>query len=91
MITELFFTGASPKKIQFWHADVVNTSDGCEFPDEKVCWRDLPLCREVEDLTEEPDARIGTGDGDTESQGEAAWPVQIQCLLILCPRISKKK
>lgn len=31
---------------------------------------DLRLYPETEDLTEDPEARIGTGDGETWSQGE---------------------
>lgn len=41
-----------------------------EVSDEKLSWCDLPLCLETEDLVEDPEARIGTGDGETWSQGE---------------------
>lgn len=54
-----------------------NTSDCCDFSVEKRnCW-DLPPYREFEDLMEDPDALIGTGEGATLSQGEAAPAVEI--------------
>ena len=63
-------------KVYFWQSDAFNTSDRCEFSAEKVSWWDLPRYRELEDLAEDPEARIGTGDGDTVSQGDAACPVK---------------
>lgn len=42
---------------------------------EKVSWWDLPPYLEVEDLNDDPEARIGTGEGEMWSQGEAAEPV----------------
>nr|GLL49484.1 hypothetical protein Itr_chr15CG10530 [Ipomoea trifida] len=49
-----------------------DTSDIREVLAEEESRLDFPPYREPEDLTEEPDARIGVGDGATLSQGEAA-------------------
>jgi len=46
------------------------TSYVSEFSEEKASLCDLRLYPETEDLTKEPEARIGTGDGETWSQGE---------------------
>nr|GME03287.1 hypothetical protein Iba_scaffold595CG0040 [Ipomoea batatas] len=54
-----------------------DTSDNRKVLAEEESRLDFPPYREPEDLTEEPDARIGVGDGVTLSQGEAA-PVDLQ-------------
>lgn len=49
-----------------------NTSSCFNFSVDKGRCCDLPLYREFEDLMEDPAALIGTGEGATLSQGEAA-------------------
>lgn len=62
-------------KSNFKYTEIHNTSNDCEFSDKKFSWWDLPLCLEIEDLTEAPEARTGIGDGEMMSQGEAEDPV----------------
>lgn len=45
---------------------------------EKVSWWDTPPRLELEDLTEDPEAQIGTGEGEMWSQGEAVEAVYFQ-------------
>lgn len=64
------------KKNDFHSYDAKNTWKDSDFPEENVNWWDLPLYLELEDLTDAPDARMGTGEGETWSHGEAACPTK---------------
>ena len=66
-----------------------NTSNASEFSLEKESWWDFPPCLEFEDLLEDPEAQIGTGEGETWSQGEAAEAVFITNFeSLLCAQIN---
>lgn len=56
-----------------------STSYDCES---SVGKSDLPPRLKLEKLTEDPVARIGTGEGETWSQGEALEPAVIQCQVV---------
>jgi hypothetical protein len=49
-------------------------SDDRECSVENVCCWDLPPYLELDDLSEHPEARMGTGEGDTLSQGDEEAP-----------------
>ena len=58
---------------------------------EEVRWWDLPPYRVLEDRTDDTEARIGAGEGETVSQGEAACPVHIPLFTKIMSMNKQKK
>lgn len=77
-ISKLFFCQSRQTKLTASLANLHITSNDCDLAEEKVSWWDFPPCLELEDLAEDPEGRIGTGEGAIWSHGEAVEPVHFQ-------------